>query len=307
MSLGDSQSTAEPGISICRPTGKVIVALHPEQRTIAAILTTVDNLIEKTEALIAKYQAIKQGMMHDLFTRGIDQHGHLRPPYDEAPEIFKQSELGWIPKEWEVRHLEELYASPIRDFGSFSSTSLITFLDSGIPFIKSEMIEEGNINWDSVMYISGKVHRLLSKSHVHKGNILFSKIGSALGKGVVYDGGRGECNSNAAVAKIDIDRRKAGISFVTCFLNHDVAQTQFKNMIVSLLPRINLGDINCLLLPVPPLAEQEAIEASLHANDAAINTEKLRVQKQVALKTGLMQDLLTGKVRVNVDEDAEDV
>lgn len=50
------------------------------QRKIARILTTVDNIIEKTEATIAKYKAIKQGMMHDLFTRGIDvKTGKLRP------------------------------------------------------------------------------------------------------------------------------------------------------------------------------------------------------------------------------------
>ena len=73
---------------------------QPQQRKIARILTTVDNLIEKTEALIAKYQAIKQGMMHDLFTRGVDAHGHLRLPYEEAPELYKPSELGWIPREW---------------------------------------------------------------------------------------------------------------------------------------------------------------------------------------------------------------
>jgi len=73
----------------------------PKQRAgIARILTTQDNLIEKTEALIAKYQAMKQGMMHDLFTRGVDEHGHLRPSYAEAPDFYKQSELGWIPKEW---------------------------------------------------------------------------------------------------------------------------------------------------------------------------------------------------------------
>ena len=57
----------------------------PQQRKIAKILTTVDNLIEKTEQLIAKYQSIKQGMMHDLFTRGIDAKGKLRPPQSEAP------------------------------------------------------------------------------------------------------------------------------------------------------------------------------------------------------------------------------
>ena len=87
----------------------------PQQRKIAAILTTVDRLIEKTEALIAKYQAVKQGMMHDLFTRGVDPHGHLRPPQTEAPNLYKQSELGWVPKEWEVVCLGRLYGSPSRN------------------------------------------------------------------------------------------------------------------------------------------------------------------------------------------------
>jgi len=67
--------------------------LVPEQRKIARILTTLDGLIEKTEALIAKYQAVKQGMMHDLVTRGIDAHGHLRPHQSESPDLYKPSEL----------------------------------------------------------------------------------------------------------------------------------------------------------------------------------------------------------------------
>ena len=81
----------------------ILYAPLPEQRKIARILTTIDNLIEKTEVLIAKYQAIKQGMMHDLFTRGVDEHGYLRPTYDEAPDLYKPSELGWIPKIWEIK------------------------------------------------------------------------------------------------------------------------------------------------------------------------------------------------------------
>src|SRR5271157_3054218 len=77
---------------------------------IAQVLTTLDNLIEKTEALIAKCQAMKQGMMHDLFTRGIDTHGHLRPPQTEAPEHYKQSDLGWIPSEWSTPVFDEVTA-----------------------------------------------------------------------------------------------------------------------------------------------------------------------------------------------------
>ena len=73
------------------------------QTKIAKILTTIDNVIEKTEEAIAKYEAIKQGMMHDLFTRGIGEDGQLRPSFEDAPELYKESALGWIPKEWKVK------------------------------------------------------------------------------------------------------------------------------------------------------------------------------------------------------------
>ncbi|MBU4010630.1 MAG: restriction endonuclease subunit S, partial [Proteobacteria bacterium] len=80
-----------------------------EQRKIARILSTVDAVIEKTEAAIAKYKAIKAGMMRDLFTRGIDlATGKLRPSYEDAPELYKESELGWVPKEWEAVRIDEI-------------------------------------------------------------------------------------------------------------------------------------------------------------------------------------------------------
>jgi len=71
------------------------------QHRIAEILSTVDEAIEQTEALIAKTQQIKAGLMHDLFTRGVTPDGQLRPPREEAPQLYKESPLGWIPKEWE--------------------------------------------------------------------------------------------------------------------------------------------------------------------------------------------------------------
>ncbi|RYE57605.1 MAG: restriction endonuclease subunit S [Sphingobacteriales bacterium] len=78
----------------------------PEQQKIAKILGTIDAVIEKTQVAIAKYKAIKQGMLHDLFTRGIDvQTGKLRPKYEDAPELYKESKLGMVPKEWEVDSL----------------------------------------------------------------------------------------------------------------------------------------------------------------------------------------------------------
>ena len=81
----------------------------PTQHRIARILSTADAVIEKTQAAITKYKAIKQGMLHDLFTRGIDMKtGKLRPTYENAPELYKESKLCWIPKEWKVDSLGEV-------------------------------------------------------------------------------------------------------------------------------------------------------------------------------------------------------
>lgn len=78
---------------------------RPEQVKIAEILSTVDRAIEQTEALIAKQQRIKTGLMQDLLNRGIDEHGNLR---SEQTHKFKDSPLGRIPVEWEVKPLSGL-------------------------------------------------------------------------------------------------------------------------------------------------------------------------------------------------------
>jgi type I restriction enzyme, S subunit len=77
----------------------------PEQQKIAEILETVDNAIEKTDKIIEKYKRIKQGLMQDLLTKGIDENGNIR---SEKTHKFKDSPLGKIPEEWEVVRLGEI-------------------------------------------------------------------------------------------------------------------------------------------------------------------------------------------------------
>lgn len=84
---------------------EVLAFPKPEQTKIAEILSTVDRAIEQTEALIAKQQRLKTGLMQDLLTRGIDEHGNLR---SEHTHPFKDSPLGRIPVEWEVSDLDVL-------------------------------------------------------------------------------------------------------------------------------------------------------------------------------------------------------
>ena len=79
----------------------------PEQRRIAEILDTVDDVIQQTEALIAKLKLMKAGLLHDLLTRGIDENGELRDP-EAHPEQFKDSPLGRIPREWRLAKLGDI-------------------------------------------------------------------------------------------------------------------------------------------------------------------------------------------------------
>ncbi|MGF1576779.1 MAG: restriction endonuclease subunit S [Cyanophyceae cyanobacterium] len=274
-----------------------------KQQKISSILESIDRAIAHTEALIEKYPQIKAGLIHDLFTRGIGADGKLRPSHEEAPELYQESAIGWIPREWKLSQLSSTYKYPIRDFGSFSSTNLIAFLEEGIPFIKSEMIKEEEVDWTNLSYISQRVHVLLAKSHVKSGQILFSKIGSALGKAVLYSGDRGICNSNAAIAKIEADESIVEPQFLEIFLNSSLARKQFELMIVSLLPRINLGDINKLLIQLPEIAEQKLICSRYDSLKKKIRSEKKSLHKLYKQKQGLMRDLLTGKVLVKANPD----
>ncbi|WP_280571188.1 restriction endonuclease subunit S, partial [Chromohalobacter sp. 296-RDG] len=79
-----------------------------EQVGVAEVLDTLDTQIQKTEALIAKLEKVKEGLLHDLLTRGIDESGRLRPSPVQAPELYKESPLGLIPKPWDTSKLSEL-------------------------------------------------------------------------------------------------------------------------------------------------------------------------------------------------------
>jgi len=278
-----------------------------EQRKIARILSTVDAVIEKTEATIAKYKAIKSGMMRDLFSRGIDlKTVKLRPRYEDAPELYKQSELGWVPKEWDIVRMDEILKSPVRDFGSFAMTNLITFEESGVIFIKSEMVQDGYIDFSRPYYINDEVHKLLFKSMVFSGDILFTKIG-AIGRVATYDGRLGVCNSNAATAKIQVDKSRCDPDYIAYKLTSTRVINEFNKSVISTPPRINLGDINSLNIKLPKKYEQIDISNMIKSIINKTQLESLSLAKYQQLKTALMSDLLTGKVRVIYEEEKLEV
>lgn len=256
-----------------------------EQKKIAEILSTVDTAIEKSKEIIEKTKELKKGLMQELLTRGI---GHKK---------FKKTEIGMIPVEWKVVKLKELYKSPIRDFGSFSTTKLVKYTGEGIAFLRSENFKEGKLAHENIMYINEEVHRVLVKSIVKKGVLMFTKIGN-IGHADIYDGRYGECNSNATIAKMDIDEKKAFVPYIRWILNSKIAMKQFQGRIISTPPRINLGEISELSIPLPIYSEQEKIAEALNKLENLIDNEEKQGENIEILKNGLMQSLLTGQTRV---------
>lgn len=257
----------------------------PEQRKIARILTTVDNLIEKTEALIAKYQSVKRGMMHDLFTRGVDEHGHLRPPYEEAPHLYKNTELGWIPKVWCVDRLD----------------NLVEFWDGRrIPLKQEERDKiEGDIPYYGASGIIDYIDRFLFDDEL----VLLGEDGeNVLSRNLPLAfkiSGRSWVNNHAHVLK---PTACVNIDFLTEYLE----SCDYSRIVSgSAQPKITQNKLAPMKVKNPPRQEQDRIAFRLKSIAAGIVNEKKGADKLKLLKTALMQDLLTGKVRVKLDEAEE--
>lgn len=262
---------------------------QPQQRKIARILTTVDNLIEKTEALIAKYQAIKQGMMHDLFTRGVDSRGHLRPPYEQAPELYKQSELGWIPKEWEQGKLED-YCDIHNHLRFPISSEQREHMQGDFPYYGPTGV------FDSLDHyrVEGE-YALIGEDGDH-----FLKY--SIQPMTILANGRFNVNNHAHLLK---GKNGCSTQWVFTYFCHRDIKNHLTHQGAGRL-KLNKAALRAMILVVPNSSEQQLICDRFYSLNSRAYTERVQVEKLKRIKTGLMQDLLTGKVRVQVDE-AEDV
>jgi len=253
----------------------------PEQRKIAQILETVDNAIEKTEKIIEKYKRIKQGLMQDLLTKGIDEKGNIR---SEKTHKFKDSPLGRIPEEWEVVRLGEVGEIIM---GQSPASALVNQEGNGIPFL------QGSAEFGA-KYPLPKNWIVKPLKLAPKNSILISiraPVGDLNIADNVYCIGRG-------LAAIKVNNSKAN-NFFIWFVLHLFSDRLVKISQGSTFEAIGHNELNNFLIPLPPLSEQKRIAEILSQIDQAIEKEEKYKQKLERLKKGLMEDLLTGKVRVN--------
>lgn len=277
---------------------------YPEKKVqdhIALILTTCDAVIEKTQAAIAKYKAIKQGMLHDLFTRGIDiATGKLRPEYEDAPELYKESKLGMVPKEWDVERLESL-CSEKPTYGI--NAAAVDFTHQLPTYIRiTDIDEEGNFSKTGRKCVDSA----FSSNYLLKpGDLVFARTGATVGKTYLYNEADGLLVFAGFLIKVSPNTKILNSDFLK-FLT----ETPYYQNWVGLMsqrsgqPGINGNEYGSLLVPKPDLTEQNKIAAKLLTIQNKVNTEQSYLHKLQSIKQGLMADLLSGKKRVPLPEEA---
>lgn len=265
----------------------------PTQDKIAKILTTIDGLIEKTQELIDKHSAIKQGMTADLFTRGIDlATGQLRPPVEQAPHLYIQTELGWKPKEWNVDKLGNFTdicrgASP-RPIGDPKY-----FGDSCVGWVRISDVTKSKLYLTkTTQYLS---HEGESKSvRVYPGDLVMS-ICATVGKPIIL--AMDACIHDGFVLFSNFES-----TFNKKFLLYWLAENEgtFNNMgQPGTQVNLNTTLVGSLKSIIPTLDEQARIVKTIDRISDRISTEEKLLRKLLLKKHGLMQDLLTGKVTVS--------
>jgi type I restriction enzyme S subunit len=269
-----------------------------EQCKIAEILETVDNAIEKTDAIIEKYRRIKKGLMADLLTGKIRliPYGHSEAECEESPLLtsaeakkfvigdktivavpnqkWKNTPIGKIPEEWEVRKLGEIlqYKQPtayIVKNENYDEKSGIPVLTAGKTFILGYTAEEFGIFDETPV--------------------------------IIFD----DFTTESRFVDFPFKVKSSALKILK--LKDYQSNLYFIYNLMQIIPfkpgsehkRFWISEYSKIQIPLPPLPEQQLIADVLSQVDEVIEKEIQYKEKLERIKKGLMEDLLTGKVRVN--------
>ena len=246
-----------------------------EQEKIASILSTVDEQINNVDVIIEKNKELKKGLMQTLLTKGI---GHTR---------FKKTEIGEIPEEWEIKTFKDI--SKVNQGLQIAIEERYKDLKEGrLPYITIQYIND-KLNSDNEYFIENFSESVVCKED----DILMTRTGNT---GIVVTNEIGVFHNN--FFKVDFRRDLLNKDFLVWFLNTNFIQNLISRYAgTTTIPDLKHDDFYKLPVVIPSLYEQEKISSILSEVDEKLEEYKNKKQKLEELKKGLMQQLLTGKIR----------
>ena len=267
-----------------------------EQKRIAQALSDVDAVISTTEKLIAKKKALKQGAMQQLLTGKV----RLGKFGAKSQNNFKMTELGPIPQDWEVKNILEILIQSkdglkIGPFGSqLKKEYLLSQGDYKV--FGQENIYTGNFDY-CYRFLTKHHFKNLQSCELKEGDFVISTMGT-IGKCDVVpsNAGIGIMDSHLVRLRLskNVDKKYFKYYFQSSFIQNQIKSLSVGGIMDGLSTSI-IKKLNVVLLPKE---EQTAIATVLSDMDTEIATLETKLAKYRHLKTGMMQQLLTGKVRL---------
>jgi len=255
----------------------------PEQRKIAEILSIVDEAIEKVDEAIEKTERLKKGLMQELLTKGI---GHKE---------FKDTEIGRIPKEWEIKRL-----SDVTEINKEAKDLPADYSNNRFFYIDIDTVENNTGNIRQAKEIIGKDAPSRARRVVHYNDVIMSTVRPYLKAFAIILESHDSyiCSTGFAVLT---GKELLNPHYLLYMLFSKVVITQCNKMMVGgQYPALNSQQVSQIVIPVPSVFEQKKIANVLCTLDRRLEQLRRKKGKFEKIKRGLMNDLLTGKKRVRV-------
>lgn len=263
----------------------------PEQQKIADILSTVDDKIGVIDQQITETRELKKGLMQRLLTKGI---GHSE---------FKDSPIGMMPKCWKVKDLESIGINLIDGDRGSNYPKPNDFSDTGhCLFLSAKNVTKNGFRFNECQFINEERDKLLRNGKLFRKDFVITTRGS-VGHIALYDDSipfeHIRLNSGMVIL------RDSKMNFNTEFLYQLLKSPIFDSQVQfitsgSAQPQLTITGLKKLKLPVPPLDEQLIIGNILTTISDKFEILHEKKTHYHELKQGLMQQLLTGKIRVKV-------
>jgi type I restriction enzyme S subunit len=272
-----------------------------EQNVVVKVLDTIDTAIQQTQAIINKLKQLKQGLLHDLLTRGVDAKGELRPCYEDAPHLYKESPLGWIPKEWEVTQVGNEVSI---EHGFAFAGGLFTNEPIGpVLLVPGNFHRDGELYFTphNTKYFTGKYPK---ETVLSRGDLLvvmtdLSPMTLILGRTAILQEKHLVLHNQRIGKYIFKSKKDWSTSFFSSFMNDDRVRTRIIAEATGTTVRHTSPErIKDCYIAKPSLDEQKKIDSHLLAIHTRLDLEKNNLLKLIQQKTALMDDLLTGRIRV---------
>ncbi len=272
-------------------------------QSIAAVLDTLDEAIANAEAMVAKLKQVRAGLLHDLLTRGLDEHGQLRDSLIH-PEQFQDSPLGQIPRDWVFELLGERLQqnSGFIQTGPFGSQlHAHEYTAEGVPIVMPQDVLDGAVDTSQIARIPMARAEELKRHRIRLGDVIFARRGDLSRCAALAGRENGWlCGTGCLLMRF----RESTLlpSWLSLAYRHDIGQRQVAARAVgTTMVNLNTKVLIQLRFAFPPKDEQVESVRRIAEADEAIRRESVSLSKIGHIKSGLMTDLLTGRVRMPAD------